>query len=214
MKDLNQSKILESMLKRGVKWIFNTPAASHHGGVWERQIRTVRKVLSALLKQQRLDDEGLHTLLCEVENIVNDRPITTMSNDPKDLEALTPNHLLQMRTQPSIPPGVFSKDDLYTRRRWRQIQYMADLFWRRWTQEYLPVLQERQKWSTTRRNFNLGDVVLIVDPSAPRNSWMMGKIVKIMPDSKGTVRSVQVQTKTSALERPITKICLLEEAMA
>lgn len=214
LKDLNQSKIQESMLKRGVKWIFNTPAASHHGGVWERQIRTVRKVLSALLKQQRLDDEGLHTLLCEVENIVNDRPITTMSNDPKDLEALTPNHLLQMRTQPSIPPGVFSKDDLYTRRRWRQIQYMADLFWRRWTQEYLPVLQERQKWSTTRRNFNLGDVVLIVDPSAPRNSWMMGKIVKIMPDSKGTVRSVQVQTKTSALERPITKICLLEEAMA
>lgn len=57
------------MLKRGVKWIFNTPAASHHGGVWERQIRTVRKVLSALLKQQRLDDEGLHTLLCEVETL-------------------------------------------------------------------------------------------------------------------------------------------------
>lgn len=127
LKDLNQSKIQESMLKT-VKWIFNTPAASHHGGGWERQICTVRKVLSALLKQQRLDDEGLHTLLCEVENIVNDRPITTMSKDPNDLEALTPNHLLQMRTQPSIPPGVFSKDDLYTHRRWRQIQYMADLF--------------------------------------------------------------------------------------
>lgn len=212
LKDLDQPKIQESMLRRGVKWIFNTPAASHHGGVWERQIRTVRKVLSSLLKQQLLDDEGLQTLLCEVESIINDRPITTTSNDPNDLEALTPNHLLVMRTQPNIPPGVFSKDDLYARRRWRQIQYMADLFWRRWTQEYLPLLQERQKWSTTRRNFSLGDVVLIVDSSAPRNSWLIGKIVKIMPDSKGTVRSVCVQTKTSTLERPITKICLLEEA--
>lgn len=212
LKDLDQSKIQELMLRRGVKWIFNTPAASHHGGVWERQIRTVRKVLSSLLKQQILDDEGQQTLLCEVESIINDRPITTTSNDPNDLEALTPNRLLVMRTQPNIPPGVFSKDDHYARRRWRQIQYMTELFWRIWTQEYLPLLQERQKWNTTRRNFKPGDVVLIVDSSAPRNSWLIGKIVKIMTDSKGTVRSVCVQTKTSTLERPITKICLLEEA--
>lgn len=155
----------------------------------------------------------MKTLICEAESIVNDRPITTTSNDPNDLEALTPNHLLLMRTQPNIPPGVFSKDDLYVRRRWRQIQYMADLFWRRWTQEYLPLLQERQKWSTGRRNFSLGDVVLIVDSSAPRNSWVIGRITKIMPDSKGAVRSVCVQTKTSSLERPVTKICLLEEAL-
>ncbi|KAM8861775.1 uncharacterized protein ACB058_008484 isoform 2-T2 [Synchiropus picturatus] len=212
IKDVDQAKIREAMLKKGVEWIFNTPAASHHGGVWERQIRTVRKVLSSLLKQQVMDEEGLQTLLCEVESIINDRPITTTSNDPNDLEALTPNHLLLMRTQPNIPPGVFSKDDLYVRRRWKQVQYMADLFWRRWTQEYLPLLQERQKWNTTKRNFNLGDVVLIVDSSAPRNSWLLGKITKIMPDSKGAVRSVCVQTKTSTLERPITKICLLEEA--
>lgn len=167
LKDLDQSKIQESMLRRKVKWIFNTPAASHHGGAWERQIRSVRKVLSSLLKQQTLDDEGLQTLLCEVENIINDRPITTPSNDPNDLEALTPNHLLLMRTQPHIPPGVFSKDDLYVRRCWRQIQYMADLFWRRWTQEYLPLLHERQKWNTSKRNFSVGDVVLIVDSSVP-----------------------------------------------
>lgn len=113
LKDLDQPKIRESMLRRGVKWIFNTPATSHHGGVWERQIRTVRKVLGSLLKQQILDDEGLQTLLCEMESIINDRPITTTSNDLNDLEALTSNHLLVMRTQPNNPPGVFSKDDLY-----------------------------------------------------------------------------------------------------
>lgn len=147
LKDLDHSKIQESMLKRGVKWIFNTPAASHHGGVWESQIRTVRKVLSPLLKQQVLDDEGLQTLLYEVESIINDRPITTASNDRNDMEALTP---LLMRTQPNIPPGVFSKDDLYACRRWRQIQYMADLFWCRWTQEYLPRCRKDKRNSPQR----------------------------------------------------------------
>ena len=65
------------------------------GGVWERCIRTVRKVMNALLKEQVLDDEGLQTLMCEVEAITNGRPITKPSDDPRDLEALAPNLLLR-----------------------------------------------------------------------------------------------------------------------
>ena len=55
----NQAQIQEYLLQHDVKWIFNPPAASHHGGVWERCIRTGRKVMKALLKEQVLDDEGL-----------------------------------------------------------------------------------------------------------------------------------------------------------
>ena len=47
-----------------------------------------------------------------------------------DLEALTPNHLLLLKTQPVLPPGLFVKEDLYIKRRWKQVQYMADLFWK------------------------------------------------------------------------------------
>lgn len=213
LQNFNQATIQEKMLKREIQWIFNTPGASHHGGVWERQIRTVRKVLNSTLRQQVLDDDGLHTLLCEVESIINGRPITKMSDDPNDLEALTPNHLLLMRKQVSLPPGVFKKDDVYSRRRWKQIQYLADLFWHRWTLEYLPLLQERQRWSRLKRNFEIGDIVLVVDSNAPRNSWMIGRIIKTMPDSKGCVRSVCVQTKSSTLNRPISKLCLLQEAV-
>ncbi|MGH0115994.1 UNVERIFIED_CONTAM: hypothetical protein FKN15_060458 [Acipenser sinensis] len=111
-----------------------------------------------------------------------------------------------------MTPGLFRKEDLYARRRWKQVQYMADLFWKRWTREYLPLLQERQKWSRVRRNFIVGDVVLIVDDTAPRNSWMMGRVAETMPDKKGFVRRVRVRTKTSVLERPIDKLCLLLEA--
>ncbi|KAL2089190.1 hypothetical protein ACEWY4_016089 [Coilia grayii] len=209
LKELDQSRINEVMMQKGVQWLFNPPAASHHGGIWERQIRTVRKVLSSV-RQQSLNDEGLQTFLCEVESIINGRPITTNTDDPSDLEPLTRNHLLLLKMQPSMPPSVFIKVDVYARRRWRQIQYMADLFWRRWTQEYLPLLQERQKWLGLKRSFKVGDVVLIADPSLARNSWMLGRITKVIPDYRGVVRSAEVQTKTSTTQRPITKLCLLQ----
>uniref|UniRef100_A0AAZ1XPU5 CCHC-type domain-containing protein n=1 Tax=Oreochromis aureus TaxID=47969 RepID=A0AAZ1XPU5_OREAU len=205
----NQVQIHEMLLQ---KWIFNPPAGSHHGGVWERLIRSVRKVLNSVLKMQNLDDEGLCTVLCEAEAIVKSRPVTKASTDPNDLEALTPNHLLLLKTKPLIPPGVFQKGDVYGRRRWRQVQYMSDLFWKRWVKEYLPQLQERQKWQRIGRNFIPGDVVIIVDDSAPRNSWVTGRVVEAISDGKGLVRQIRVKTKTGCLDRPITKVYLLQEA--
>ena len=89
--------------------------------MWEQCIRAVRKILVALMKEEPLD-EGLTTLMCEVELIVNCRPITKSSDDPSDFEALTPSHLLMLRSGPKRPSGVFRKEDGYSRRRWRQVQ--------------------------------------------------------------------------------------------
>lgn len=151
-------------------------------------------------------------ILCEAEAIINSRPITKASSDLNDLEALTPNHLLLLKVKPELPPGVFSKDDHYTNRRWRQVQYLADIFWKRWCKEYLTQLQEPQRWSTPGRNFCVCDVVLIVDDTSPRNSWPLGRIVETLPDKKGLVRQVKVKTKTNELCRPITKLCLPQES--
>ena len=68
-----------------------------------------------------------------------------MSNEPYDLEPLTPNHLLLLKPNGLLPPGVFDKRDLYFRKQWRQVQYLANVFWSRWIKEYLPTLQHRQK---------------------------------------------------------------------
>lgn len=114
------------------------------GGVWERVIRSVRKVIRCLIKEQLVSGEALRTLMTEIECILNDRPLTPSSDSPADLEALTPNHMLLFRSNNTMPPGVFSKDDMYCRRRWRQIQYLTSVFWKRWLSEYLPTLQELQ----------------------------------------------------------------------
>ncbi|XP_052470971.1 uncharacterized protein LOC128027405 [Carassius gibelio] len=208
---LDKSKIQDALLPDGIEWSFNPPAASHHGGVWERLIRSVRYVLNSTLHQQSIDDEGLQTLFCEVEAILNNRPLSTVSSDPYDLEPLTPNHILLLKTQPIMPPGIFLNSDLYARRRWKQVQYMADLFWHRWTKEYLLLLQERQKWTVVKKNLNVGDLVLVVDPTAPRGSWPLGRVLETKPDRKGLVRSVKLQTQTSILDRPITKLCRILE---
>ena len=165
-------------------------ANSIQGGVWERCIRAVRKVLKALVKKQILDDESLSTLLCEVESIINSRPLTTVSSDSKHLEPLTPNSLLLLPGDPSLPPDSFNKEDLCTRKRWRQIQYLVELFWKRWFREYLPRLQEHQKWNYKRRNFAIDDVVLMVVQSMPRNMWPIGRIIKVIPIKKGTFITV------------------------
>lgn len=202
----NQEKLHQFLLQRDVKWIFNPPAGSHFGGVWERCIRTVRKVMTALLNQQTLDDEGLVTLMCEVESIINSRPSTKVF---EDMEALTPNHLLLLRSGSLLPPGIFNKDDLYSRRRWRQVQYL----WRRWIKEYLPSLQQRQKWVKSRRNFTPGDIVLLVDENSARCTWPLARILEVKPNTKdGYVRMVTLKTKSTILERPIDKMVFLETA--
>jgi len=210
----NQAKISDTLSQQNIEWEFNPPSGSHFGGVWERQIRTIRKVLFTLLREQtiQLDDEALQTLFCEIEAIINSRPITRVTDDPNDLEALTPNHLLLLQSKQSLPPGLFGKEDNYGRRRWRQIQYISDIFWKRWIREYLPLLQERQKWIAPRRNYTIGDVVLIVDDTVPRNSWRMGKFVEVMKDKKGYVRMVKLKTRTSIITRPVAKLCTILEA--
>lgn len=212
IKEWNQNhKLQVALQQKGIEWIFNPPAASHFGGVWERLIKQVKQTLLSLTKDQILDDESLHTFICEVEAIMNSRPLTTNPDSPNDLEPLTPNHLLLLKGQPTLPPGLFQKSDTYSRRRWKQIQYLADIFWKRWVREYLPNLQERQKWFKKKRNYANGDIVLIADPTAPRGSWMLGKVIDTKKDSKGIVRSLTLKTKTSVIDRPITKVCLLME---
>ena len=129
--------------------------------MWERQIRTIRSLILGLGGQQRLTDESLSTLMCNIESIVNGRPLTKLSEDPADPRPLTPNHLLLLRAGPSLPPGKFVVQDVY-RRRWRQVQYLSDLFWSRWLKEYLPSLQERQKWLKPSRNLQPGDLVMML----------------------------------------------------
>ena len=207
----NEKQVQETLLQKNIQWVFNPPHASHFGGVWERQIRTVRKVLDSLLREQTLTDDSLRTLLCEVEAIINGRPLTCVSSDPDDVEPITPAHLLHQREGVPLPPGLFDESDSACRKRWRQVQYLADLFWKRWRKEYLPLLQKRNRWLRPSPNLQVGDVVILVDENVPRGHWRLGRVHETIASPDGLVRRARVRTSHTMVERPVTKLVLLSE---
>ncbi len=216
--EMDHVKISEFLLMEKCDWISwerNPPSASHMGGSWERQIRTIRAILTSLIKNHpvTLNDETFRTLLCEAENIVNSRPLTVDNLSDASSKVLSPSNILTMKSRVVLaPPGVFQKADIYCRKRWRAVQYLANQFWSRWRKEYLLNLQKRVKWSVPKRNFQINDVVLIKDEDVARNQWPMGRVVSVEKnDSDSLVRSVNVYSASSdsTLKRPIHKLVLL-----
>ena len=208
----SQGRAQDELNERGIRWVFNPPAASHMGGVWERQIRSVRRILAGLTQEQVLSYEMLTTLLVVAEGIVNNRPITPVSSDPTDLEPLTPNHLLIHR--PAVaPPGLFDSGGSPLTRKWRQVEYLANVFWRRWTREYLPLLRQRTKWQDPQRNVRKGDLVLVLEQQMTRNRWPVGRVLEVHEGADGLVRSARVRVRGGEVVRPIRKLSVLEEVL-
>ena len=132
----NQRQIYQHLRQEGIEWTLNPPGASHIGGAWEKMIRLVRQIFVSLLPGKRLDDDGLHTLLFEVESIINSRPLTNCSGDPEDPLPLTPNQTMlkvprnqtMLKVDPSVglPPTLTALSDVFARERYRVVQYVAD----------------------------------------------------------------------------------------
>ena len=204
-------------------WKLNPPSASNMGGVWERQIRSARTILTSLLKTHgtSLNDELLCTLLIEGEVIVNSRPLTTdLLSDVNSMMPLSPINLLTLKSRVVMPPpGDFTAPDIYCHKHWRRVQHISNEFWSRWRKEVLATLQCWQKWNTIRRNCKVGDIVLLKEAAAEQNSWPMSKIVATNTDENGFVRSVKLMLSTSGttdmalryLERPFNKLVMLVE---
>ena len=214
---MDDQEIKAELLKESIDWIKNPASASNFGGVWERQIRSIRNVMNGLIREHgsRLDEDSLRTFLCEAEYTINNRPLTVETlSDPHSAPPLSPSMLLTGKTRLVLPPpGEFKREDLYCRKMWRHTQHMAQEFWSRWCKEYLQQLQARNKWIRPRRNFQVGDVVLLKESQSPRNRWPMAKVVETHLDDQGQVRSVTVLTSNgSRLERPVNKLVLLVEA--
>ena len=215
MLELDQEKIGAFLSEQGcdwIKWEWNTPTASHMGGVWERQIRTIRSILTSLVKSSPrvLDEETLRTFLAEAEAIVNSRPLTLENLHDPDSSPLSPNQILTMKSRLVLPPpGVFQEADMYCRKRWRVSQHLANCFWARWRKEYLQTLQSRQKWTEVKRNLQVDDVILLKEEGVVRGHWPMGRVTEVQPSEDGLVRSVFVQVDKRILKRPVNKTVLL-----
>ena len=150
-------------------------------------------------------DEVFLTVIAEVEAMLNSRPLVYggSSDSPTDLSVITPNHFLHGRASSNVSPGEFNQRDMSLRRRWRHSQFLANQFWRRWSNEYIPQLIKRSKWNVAHRNLHRGDLVLIVEKDVPRSHWRLGRVIAPIASEDGLIRSAEIATKTGTLTRPV-----------
>ncbi|GFY40536.1 integrase catalytic domain-containing protein [Trichonephila inaurata madagascariensis] len=144
-----------------------------------------------------------------IEACLNSRPLTELSPDPSDFNALTPAHFLVGGPIHQFPEPSQPSRSVALSERWNLIQRLRQYFWDRWSTEYLHRLQPRSKWWKTKPNLKLGDMVIVEkEETAPLN-WTLGRINKLFfgPDQK--VRVVSVNTKYGQLTRNVNKIYLL-----
>ncbi|XP_059804058.1 uncharacterized protein LOC132379792 [Hypanus sabinus] len=160
----------------------------------------------------RLAHEVLCTLMAEVTAIINAQSFLPVSSDPENPFILSLSTLLTQKAGAPPPPGDFSDKDLYTKQ-WRQVQALANQFWPRWRQKYLPLLQQRQKWTEPRRNLQVEDLVLLRDKQATRNSWPTARITATFPSGDGHVRKIELKTTDQGdvkiYQGPVTEVILL-----
>lgn len=202
----------ESFQLKGVGWHFSLRPAPHFGEAWERLVKYRKATLKYVLQNQSVTDEILFTAFTEVEALLNGRPLTNVSVDPKYPVPLTPNHFLMGRPFPNLPIAVISLNERLTSKSWRPAQQIVDHFWRRWLREFVSALTERKTWTEKGRGLLLGDLVLVVDNRSARGTWPVRKITKVMPGKDGIVRTAVVQTQYGEYVRPAIKLFVFQEA--
>ncbi|XP_075150831.1 uncharacterized protein LOC142224938 [Haematobia irritans] len=190
-----QEKIQRECATRSITFHFIPPRSPHFGGLWEAAVKSAKGLLIKEISSASLTYEEMETIVIEVEAILNSRPIAPLPNNPNDAAALTPGHFLigePLTAQVDVTAQATSST---LAKRWELVSRIKHQFWKRWTQEYLNELQQRNKWQTASQNLQLGTIVAIKD-NLPVMNWRLGKVIDTYPGSDGLVRTATVKTSS------------------
>ena len=206
---MTDPKMGSAAADRGIRWHFHPSRGSSHGGHYERLIKSCRSGFRGLTNgETKFLVDNFSTVLAEVEKVLNDRPLVPVSDDVRDGMALTPNSLLLLRSNTSVPIS----EDMPARKVFTQANEIADEFWQAWIADYIPQLIARQKCLTPQRNLRVDDVCLMAGEQKfiSRGQWPLCVVAEVTTDADGLVRRVRVKTLKWEYERPINKLALLE----
>ncbi|XP_072403248.1 uncharacterized protein [Diabrotica undecimpunctata] len=212
LKNKETSNSIQNFLAASeISWKFIPPRSPHHGGLWEAAIKSTKYHIFRLIGNSQLTFEEFSTVLAQIEAVLNSRPLCSLSNDPSDLSCLTPGHFLIGKPLTSFPERDVSDISENRLSIWQRSTKIQQLFWKRWTVDYLNRLQNRPKWTSTKENLQLNDLVLLKDENNPPLKWPLARVIEVFPGSNKRVRVVKVQTKDGIFTRSIAKLCPLPD---
>ena len=125
--ELDEEKIKGETASKGVRWLFNPPAAPHFRGINEIMVKTAKKAIYAVARNAEVNDEELLTIFTGAENFLNSRPLTYQSY----IVPPTPNHFLYGQAGGRLAPEAVGTTRFHPKQRWRIVQHLISLVWRR-----------------------------------------------------------------------------------
>lgn len=207
---INGSKFENFLLENHIEWKFIPPYSPHQGGLWEAAIKIAKYHLKRVMGETHLTFEDLATLFCQIESIMNSRPITPLSLDPNDFSALTPGHFLIGSPLLALPESDLNEVPTNRLKHYERLQQIIQHFWQRWSREYLLSLQTRSKWQVQGGTpLNVGDLVILVDEKTAPQSWRLGRVTELHPGNDNIVRVASIQTANGHVRRAVQKLCKL-----
>ena len=178
---------------------------------YEALVKSCKRALKTAIGDHTLSPFELYTYILEVANLVNQRPVGRVPNDPDDGSYLCPNDMLLGRASPRVPQGPF-EETRNPRQPVEFVQKIVNSFWNRWKRDVFPLLLPRKKWNVVKRNVKVDDFVIVSDNNAVRGKWIIGRIIEVYPGQDGNVRNVKVRTPSGEYSRSITKIVVIQPA--
>ena len=141
--------------------------------------------------------------------MLNERALTANSDDPYDLQPLTPADFLIQWKSICLPPGIFKKAD-HTGETGSRSNFLLTYSGRDGCKDTCKPCKSKEKWRKALPNLKPNALVLLVDDNVPRGHWNLGRVLEVYPGPDGMVCTVKVKTKDSVFIPPIQKLFLLE----
>ena len=179
---------------KNFKWDISPPDSPWRQGKAERLIATVKKQVKLSLGDSRVSPVELQTILMEVANICNERPIgLSKPREDGTYNVITPNQLLLGRSTNILPDDTELVEDLPMKSRYRLVHHVTSAFWKSWASEVSPGLVNRPAWHKKGRNLRVGDVVLVCQATAIKAKYRLAVVEEAKASDDGCVRSATVR---------------------
>ena len=178
-----------------IAWRFIPPYSPNFGGIWESGVKSVKSHLRKTFSDTVLSIEEYSTALCQIEALLNSRPLLPITDDP-EAGILTPGHFLINGPLVDIPLINQSQGKVDLNQRYQFVQTLVNGFWKKWKSEYLCLLNVKNKWYKNGITPSVDDIVLVKRASDRPALWPKGRIIRLYPGSDNVTRVVDVQTTT------------------
>ncbi|XP_058827787.1 uncharacterized protein LOC131687709 [Topomyia yanbarensis] len=205
----DQEKIANECTSRRIEWKFIPPRAPNFGGLWEAAVKTAKSSLTKTLGNCKLSYEDYATLLTQIEANMNARPLTPLSEDPTELDVLTPGHFLTGTSLTALPDPDYTSTPMNRLKHYQQLQQLIQQHWIRWKKEYLTELNSQQQTSSSPVEIHVGQLVLVREDNKPSLNWPLARIIATHPGEDGCTRVATVKTAAGIYTRPTSRICPL-----